>query len=218
MERRLDIRHMLRDVQRHFRDAAHLTGRDTASLSVLKAMARTPRHRFVPRAHQRRAYDDRALPIGSGQTISQPFIVALTAELLDLTPTSRVLDIGTGCGYAAAVMGQLAGEVHTVEVVPKLAEDATIRLQSLDLDNVYVHCADGNAGWPQAAPFDAIACAAAAPAIPPVWFDQLAPGGRLVAPVGGPHGQMLVRVIRDVQGRYQRQDVLPVAFVPLIHR
>jgi protein-L-isoaspartate(D-aspartate) O-methyltransferase len=195
----------------------HLAGRDIADPAVLHAMATVPRERFVPPWHRRQAYADHPLPIGDGQTISQPYVVALMAQLLQIAPDDRVLEIGTGSGYAAAVLGLLATEVHTVERIPMLAQRAAATLASLDLANVHVHTGDGSAGWPAAAPYDAILASAAAAEVPPALREQLAPEGRLVLPVGAAGGsQELVRIRRDTDGRAHEERLGPVSFVPLI--
>lgn len=192
----------------------HLRGRGIHDPRVLAAFERVPRHRFVPPELRAEAYDDAPLPIGSGQTISQPYIVALMSELLHLTGTERVLEVGTGSGYQAAILAHLAAEVHTVELLPALAEGARQVLESLRITNVHIHCADGSLGWPQAAPYQGILVAAAAPAVPPPLLEQLDEGGRLVLPVGARGFQRLETWQRRGE-RFESADILPVAFVPL---
>ena len=160
---------------------------------VLDAMQTLPRHSFVPTEDQRLAYSDSPLPIGYGQTISQPYIVALMIEMLALKGSEIVLEVGTGSGYQAAILAYLTREVHTIERHPGLARQATIILEHLGLHNVYVHVGDGSAGLPEYAPYDAIIVAAAAPKVPPALLDQLAPGGRLVIPIGMRDGQLVER-------------------------
>ena len=182
---------------------------------VLVAMARVPRHRFVPVEHGAVAYADQALPIAAGQTISQPFIVALMAAALRLRQGERVLEIGTGSGYAAAVLAQLVAEVYTVERHRTLALAATAIFDELGYANIWVLHSDGTRGWPRYAPFDAITVAAAGPHLPRPLLLQLADGGRLVMPVGGRDEQMLVRVTRRGD-RFHDESLGPVRFVPLI--
>ena len=182
---------------------------------VLEAMRRVPRHLFVPPDYREEAYGDFPLPIGQGQTISQPFIVAYMSALLNLKGNEKVLEIGTGSGYQAAVLAHLAREVHTVERLPHLALRASERLETLGLNNVAVHVGDGTLGWPENAPYDAIIVTAAAPKIPEPLLEQLAEGGRLVAPVGDRGFQHLERWTRH-QGALQREVLEPVAFVPLL--
>lgn len=182
---------------------------------VLDAMARVPRHLFVPAEEQPRAYGDHALPIDEGQTISQPFVVALMAQALQLQPRDRVLEIGAGSGYAAAVLSLLGGEIYTIERKPALAHSAEQRLRELGYTNIHVLAADGTAGLPEYAPFDAIIVSAAAPWVPRPLREQLAEGGRLVIPVGGREAQILLRLTRvDHQTRTERLG--EVRFVPLI--
>ncbi len=183
---------------------------------VLVALRAVPRHLFVPPEQQRWAYADGPLPIGHGQTISQPYIVARMSELLGLQGDEKVLEVGTGSGYQAAILGHLAREVHTVERVPQLAQQAAERLAALGLENVHVHIGDGTLGWPAAAPYDAILVAAAAPRVPPALLEQLAVGGRLVIPVGDRYHQVLERWTRHAPDRVQVERFEPVAFVPLI--
>ena len=183
---------------------------------VLSAMGRVAREAFVPPHLEDMAYEDGPLPIGEGQTISQPYVVALMAEAAEVGPEDRVLDVGTGSGYAAAVLALLAAEVLSVERIEALAEGARGRLRQQGCDRVEVRCGDGTKGWPEAAPFDAILVAAGAPAVPDALLDQLAPGGRLVAPVGPPGDQRLLRLRRRADGSIERTDLGPVAFVPLI--
>lgn len=185
-----------------------------ASPRLIDALRRVPRHCFVPQNQRRAAYQDGPLPIGLGQTISQPYIVALMTDLLALTGPERVLEIGTGSGYQAAVLSLLAAEVHTLEQYPPLAEAAAAILAELGYHNVTVHTADGSIGWPAAAPYDAILVAAAAPTVPPALLDQLAPGGRLVIPVGDVSGQDLQRWTRAGDS-FQAESILRVSFVPL---
>ncbi len=182
---------------------------------VLAAMARVPRHRFVAAPHEPIAYSDQALPIASGQTISQPYIVALMTQALALSDNDRVLEIGTGSGYAAAVLAHLAGAVYTVERHRDLSRSAKHRLVQLGYRSIHVGTGDGTRGWPDHAPFDAISVAAGGPHIPRSLLDQLADGGKLVMPVGQRDEQQLVRVTR--RGTAFEEELLgPVRFVPLI--
>ncbi|HCE16798.1 MAG TPA: protein-L-isoaspartate O-methyltransferase [Anaerolinea thermolimosa] len=181
---------------------------------VLEALRNVPRHLFVPPEERRYAYHDGPLPIGEGQTISQPYIVAVMTELLELQGDENVLEIGTGSGYQAAVLGRLARTVHTVERYARLAQRAEEILRSQGINNVFVHVGDGSLGWPAHAPYHAIVVTAAAPVVPPALLDQLLPGGRLVIPVGGPEGQMLERWVRKAD-HLEREVLFAVAFVPL---
>jgi protein-L-isoaspartate(D-aspartate) O-methyltransferase len=184
---------------------------------VLDAMRQVPREAFVPEELAARAYDDTPLPIPGGQTISQPYIVALMAEAATILPDDRVLDVGTGSGYAAAVLSLLAEDVYSIERDPGLAAAARERLARLGCINVTVRHGDGSRGWPEAAPFDAILAAAATPVVPPDLCRQLAIGGRLVIPVGdGSHGQRLLRIVRTGDTDYEEEDLGRVAFVPLV--
>ncbi len=182
---------------------------------VLAAMARVPRELFVPESERALAYSDRALPIGFDQTISQPYMVAATCELLGLSGDERVLDVGTGSGYAAAVLAELAAEVVTIERLPALAERARLVLAAAGYERVEVRVGDGSLGTPDRAPFHAIAVAAAAPRVPDALYEQLAPGGRLAVPLGSRGGQRLVLVVRTPEGPAERRS-LPCRFVPLI--
>ncbi len=193
-----------------------LRRRGISEPSVLAAFANVPREEFVDADQREHAYDDAPLGIGHGQTISQPYVVAITVEALALRGHERVLEIGTGSGYAAAVLSRLAREVHTVERIEALARSASERLARLGYDNVHVHHADGSLGWPAAAPYEAIAVAAGAPRPPPPLLEQLAIGGRLVLPTGGDRDQRLVRITRRDEATYAEDDLGPVRFVPLL--
>jgi len=182
---------------------------------VLEALRKVPRHEFIQENHHSEAYDDHPLPIGSGQTISQPYIVALMTEQLALKGGEKVLEIGTGSGYQAAILAELAREVHSVERVPDLAEKARENLNRVGVKNVSVHVGDGTLGWLEDAPYDAIIITAGTPTMPEGLADQLAEGGRLVAPVGSRWRQMLELWIKR-EGQIQKREVLPVVFVPLI--
>jgi protein-L-isoaspartate(D-aspartate) O-methyltransferase len=195
--------------------AALLRRRGIADERVLAAIGEVPRELFVPEDLRRSAYDDRALPIGHGQTISQPFMVATICEALELQGDERVLDVGTGSGYQAAVLAELADEVVTVERVPELAEQARATLAHVGYDRVEVRQGDGTLGVPDRAPFDGIAVAAAAPAVPEALYDQLAEGGRIVVPVGSLRDQWLQVVVRGPEGPRVARSV-PCRFVPLI--
>ena len=193
-----------------------LRARGIADEAVLAAMERVPRELFVPEALRDEAYSDAALPIGGGQTISQPYMVALTLQQLALQGTERVLDVGTGSGYQAAVLAELAAEVHSIERIPELADYARANLRAAGYaDRVELHLGDGSLGLPEHAPYAAIAVAAAALEPPPALYDQLEPRGRLVVPVGGPGGQWLEVVVRTPEGPAVRRTV-PCRFVPLV--
>lgn len=181
---------------------------------VLEALARVPRHRFVPEARQAMAYSDGPLPIGHNQTISQPYIVALMSALLRLEGSERVLEIGAGCGYQTAVLAELAAGVYAVEIVEELARRARTTLTELGYENVHVRSGDGRRGCPEEAPFDAILAAAAPASIPQALVDQLRPGGRLVLPVGEA-SQDLLLLEKDPAGQLQRRSVTGVRFVPM---
>jgi protein-L-isoaspartate(D-aspartate) O-methyltransferase len=208
---------LLRQIADDAAETASWTGRALFSPPVMDAMRWVPRHAFVAEADQRYSYDNRPLAIGFGQTISQPYIVAVMTELLDLDPEDRVLEVGTGSGYQTAVLARLARMVYSLEVVPELAVVARHRLAELGYTNVAVREGDGFEGWPKQAPFQAIIVTAAPMAIPPALVEQLAAGGRLVVPVG-PAGdtQMLYRCCKRTDGSLQTERKLPVAFVPMV--
>ena len=188
--------------------------RDVWDPRVLEAMRRVPRHAFVPAALQTEAYADRPLPIGYGQTISQPYVVAFMTEQLALQPGERVLEIGTGSGYQAAVLAELAHEVRSIEIVPELAERASRDLARLRYTNVFVRAGDGYLGWPEAAPFDAIIVTCAPDHVPRPLVDQLREGGRMIIPVGD-QGSQSLHLLRKAGGRVEERAVLPVRFVPM---
>jgi len=181
---------------------------------VLAAMRKVPRHLFVEAAERGSAYEDHPLPIGGQQTISQPYIVALMSELLGLAPDSRVLEIGTGSGYQSAVLGELAREVYSIEIIPELARSAAEKLRTLGYANVIVREGDGYRGWPEKAPFDGIIVTAAPPRIPEPLLDQLAPGGRMVIPVGGFFQELKV-FTKGADGSVGEKGIIPVRFVPM---
>ncbi|NQU10498.1 protein-L-isoaspartate(D-aspartate) O-methyltransferase [bacterium] len=186
---------------------------------VLRALRRVPRHEFVPADRRDQAYADGPLPIGHGQTISQPYIVALMTEVLQLKPSHKVLEIGTGSGYQAAVLAEVTDQVYTMEIIEPLALSATDRLKRLGYDKVHVRFADGYHGWPEHAPFDAIIVTAAADLVPPPLLDQLKPGGRMVIPLGGPfQRQWLVLIEKDAAGKVSTRTITGVAFVPFTRR
>lgn len=191
-----------------------LRGRDIVDSRVLAAMADVPRHCFVPEWQRSAAYEDRPLPLAHGQTISQPYIVALMTQLARPDVEARALDVGTGSGYQAAVLSRLCQSVESVEIVPELAEEARRRLASLGCDNVRVHCADGYCGWPDAAPYDLIIAAAAPDHVPPRLVEQLAEGGRLVLPVGRAAQQLLL-IEKFADGELRRRFFGAVRFVPM---
>jgi protein-L-isoaspartate(D-aspartate) O-methyltransferase len=197
--------------------AEHLVGRGIRDAAVLKAMREVPREEFLAPELERFAYEDGPLPIEEGQTISQPYIVAYMVEALELTGRERVLEIGTGSGYAAAVLSLCAAEVFSVERIATLAQTARNRLQELGYRNVLVHLGDGTLGWQEHAPYDAMVVTAGAPEVPAGLLEQLATGGRLVIPVGPtPHLQDLIRVRRLANGEFRREELCGVRFVPLI--
>ena len=191
-----------------------LIDRNIRDERVLEAMRTVPRHAFVPLEYRHMAYSDGPLPIGSGQTISQPYIVALMTQMLRLNGDECVLEVGTGSGYQAAVLARLVKQVHTVERYAELAEQAAAVLHSLGLDNVHVHIGDGSLGLPELAPFQSIIVTAAAPEVPPTLLEQLDEGGRLVVPVGGRMNQFLELWERH-GAKFEQYVLVPVAFVPL---
>ena len=190
-----------------------IAARGVKDLRVLAAMGKVPRHRFVPPTQAGNAYDDRPLPIGHGQTISQPYIVAYMTELLRLQPGARVLEVGTGCGYQAVILGEIAREVYTIEIVKALADSAQAVVAELGYRNIHVRHGDGYGGWPDQAPFDGIVVTAAPDHVPPALVAQLAVGARLVIPVGDMDQE--IRVITKTASGQREERLIPVRFVPL---
>ena len=212
---RLDC--LLDEIRQEVQDTRRFTGRPALDDRVLAALRKVPRHRFVPKKLQDCAYLNDPLPIGHGQTISQPYIVAIMTDLVQPQADFVVLEIGTGSGYQTAILAELVQQVYSLEIVDELAETARDRLQRLGYTNVEVRSGNGHFGWPEHAPYDAIVVTAAASGIPPPLIEQLKPGGTLIIPVGDRYfGQALIVVKKDNKGRIDQKNVLPVAFVPLI--
>jgi protein-L-isoaspartate(D-aspartate) O-methyltransferase len=207
-ERQEERRRMVRE---------QIKARGVGDPRVLAAMLKVPRHCFVPLGERLLAYADHPLPIGYGQTISQPYVVALMSEALKLKPADKVLEIGTGSGYQAAVLAELAGEVYSIEIVPELGKRAAQTLITAGYGNIHLRIGDGYKGWPQAAPFDAIILTAAPQEIPPALIAQLAPGGRMILPLGPTGGtQELLLLHKDQNGRISRENLGFVRFVPMV--
>lgn len=211
-----DLDFLLAEIRAEVAATRHLTGRPALEQRVMDALGRVPRHAFVADELRNGAYANRPLPIGHGQTISQPYIVALMTDLIQPRLQDVVLEIGTGSGYQAAVLSLLVKRVYSMEIVAELASEASARLQRLGYDNVEVRAGNGRLGWPEHAPYDAILVTAAARSIPSALIEQLKPGGTLVIPVGAHHAaQDLVVVSKQENGRVEERCVLPVVFVPL---
>jgi protein-L-isoaspartate(D-aspartate) O-methyltransferase len=211
-----ELDYLLDEIREEVWATRDYTGRPALGDRVMEALRKVPRHEFVPVELQAGAYANHPLPIGHGQTISQPYIVALMTDLIRPRPDAVVLEIGTGSGYQAAILSRLVNRVYSMEIVEALAAAAGERLRRLGYDNVEVRAGNGCLGWPQHAPFDAILVTAAASRIPPALIEQLRPGGILVMPVGAQHaGQELIAVRKQVSGAIEETRVLPVVFVPL---
>jgi len=209
---------MVAEVEAMYAETAAETGLARMSPEVRAALGKVERHRFVPSDAQAHAYDNHPLPIGAGQTISQPYIVALSADLIEARPGRTVLEIGTGSGYQAAILAEIVERVFSIEVVQELARGAAARLEELGYANAEVRTGDGYLGWPEKAPFDAIVVTAAAPEIPAALVEQLKPGGRMVIPLGERWGaQELALLVKRDDGEVERRSVLPVRFVPMVH-
>lgn len=211
------IKQMLETIASEAKYTASYTGRAQFNERVMQAMAEVPREKFVPAAIKAFAYDDNALSIGYGQTISQPYIVALMTDLLDLSPDNIVLEIGTGSGYQAAILAKLVKQVYTIERVTELCLSTQKLLAALGYHNIETRCNNGYYGWQEKAPFDAVIVTAAATHIPPALIEQLKPGGRMVIPIGLPYmHQELMLLVKQQDGSTQTEPILGVAFVPLV--
>jgi len=209
--------HMVAEIDAMYAETRGETGFAAMSPAVRAALGKVERHRLVPPEVAREAYRNHPLPIGEGQTISQPYIVALSTDLIDPKPGQVVLEVGTGSGYQAAVLAEIVRQVYSIEIVPSLARTAQARLAELGYRNIEVRIGDGYAGWPDKGPFDGIVVTAAAPRVPPALIEQLKPGAKMVIPVGGQWGvQELAVITRRADGGFDRRDVLPVRFVPLV--
>jgi protein-L-isoaspartate(D-aspartate) O-methyltransferase len=207
---------MIKDIEADVRLTSFYINKKELDPKVMDAMRKVPRHEFVPRQERREAYENRPLPIGHGQTISQPYIVALMTDLLEPKRQHKVLEVGTGSGYQAAILAELAAEVFTIEIIEPLGNVAKERLKQLNYKNVHVRIGDGYYGWEEHGPFDGIVVTAAASHIPPPLIQQLKPGGRMVIPVGSRFMvQQLVVVEKDAKGKLTTRQILPVRFVPL---
>lgn len=208
---------MLREIAADVCRLADELGKPSLDSQTMAAMAEVPRHEFVPAERRGLAYINHALPLAQGQTISQPFIVALMTDLLAVGAADTVLEIGTGSGYQAAVLAELVKQVYSVEFIAELGEQALAKLRSLGYDNIEVRIGDGNKGWPEHAPYDGVIVTAAAEHIPQALIEQLKPGGRLVIPIGAPYEtQWLTVVEKNEAGATRERRLLPVAFVPLV--
>jgi protein-L-isoaspartate(D-aspartate) O-methyltransferase len=213
------MRRMLADIRAEVAYTARMIGKDALDERVMDAMAKVPRDEFVPEEMKSAAFDNGPLPIGHGQTISQPYIVALMSDLLATESDHRVLEIGTGSGYQTAVLSLLCDTVYSMDLIPALTQSAAARLVRLGYRNVQTRSGNGYRGWPEHAPYDGIIVTAAASHVPEALIEQLKPGGRLVIPVGQPYmAQELMLVSKDAQGRTDTREILGVAFVPLIDR
>lgn len=211
----LPRKQMLAEIEEGLRTTSRYIDKKSFDMQVMQAMDTVPRHEFVPEGLRVKAYDDRPLPIGHGQTISQPYIVALMTDLLQAQPEHRVLEIGTGSGYQAAVLSQLVKQVYSIEIIEPLGHSTTQLLDRLGYKNIETRIADGYDGWPQQAPFDSIIVTAAISHIPPPLVQQLKKGGRMIIPVGSRfQTQYLTLVEKDKQGAISTRQILPVAFVP----
>jgi protein-L-isoaspartate(D-aspartate) O-methyltransferase len=212
-----DMQTMLADIRRETAYTSLFTGREKLSERVMEAMSEVPREKFIPPALTERAFNNGPLPIGSGQTISQPFIVALMTDLLEVGEQTSILEIGTGSGYQTAVLSLLAEKVYSVEIIPSLSEEAEARFKEMHYDNIKTRIGNGYEGWPEFAPYDGIIVTAAAPHIPDALINQLKPGGRLVIPVGVPHAhQELMLLEKHQKDKVRSNKILDVAFVPLM--
>jgi protein-L-isoaspartate(D-aspartate) O-methyltransferase len=210
------LQRMLSDIEMEVNLTRHLIGKDALDDRVMAAIKQVPRHEFLPAGFRFLAYDNGPAPIGSGQTISQPYIVALMSDLLDTRPTDTILEIGTGSGYQAAILSRLVKQVYSLEIIAELSTQARRRLKKLGYNNVTVHSGDGHSGWPEHAPFDGIIVTAAAPYIPQPLIDQLRVGARLVIPVGLPFSyQELMVIEKKADGTIELRTILGVSFVPL---
>ena len=208
---------MIHHIKEDTRRTAEMTGRPRLDERVLTAMTEVPRHLFIPEGQRARAYDNTPQPLSHGQTISQPFIVALMTDLLNPQPDHSVLEVGTGSGYQAAILARLVRKVYSLERIAALAQQAAQRLQELAFNNIEIRVHDGHDGWSAHAPFDGIMVTAAATRVPPALITQLKNGGRLVIPVGLAHRtQNLLLILKDERGRVSTHNILPVAFVPLL--
>ena len=207
---------MVSEVDALYAETRAETGLSSMSPAVRAALGKVERHRLVPASQVPLAYRNHPLPIGSGQTISQPYIVALSADLLKADSNSVVLDVGTGSGYQAAVLAEIVKQVYSIEIVETLGKTAAARLAEMGYRNIEVKIGDGYRGWPEKAPFDGIVVTSAAPRVLPALVEQLKPGGRMVIPVGGGDIQYLKLVIKHADGGYDERNVLPVRFVPLV--
>lgn len=211
-----DLDCLLDEIREEVRETQLLTGRPALEQRVMEALRQTPRDEFVPHELRNGAYANRPLPIGHGQTISQPYIVALMTDLIHPRPGDVVLEIGTGSGYQAAILSQLVNRVYSMEIIEELAADAGARLRRLGYDNIEVRAGNGRLGWPEHAPYDAIIVTAAASGIPAALIEQLKPGGTLVIPIGSQHAAQDLRVVmKREDGGVEERQVLPVVFVPL---
>ncbi len=211
-----DLEGMLRDIRAEADYVCRMAGRGQLNAETLSAMRRVPRQQFVSKSFRTHAYENSPLPIGSGQTISQPFIVALMTDLVAPQTSDRVLEVGTGSGYQTAVLSQLAGELYSIEILPELAQASQHRLEQMGCRNIRIRVGNGYNGWPENAPFDVIMVTGAVETIPAALVDQLSPGGRMILPVGQHrYTQDLILLRKDLHGEVQTTSLLPVTFVPL---
>ena len=211
-----EVAGMIAAIHSEVLETSHYLGKRSLDPRVIDALARVPRHRFVPASQRHLSYGNFPVPIGYEQTISQPYIVAVMTDLLAITPQARILEIGTGCGYQTALLVQLAKEVFSIEIISELSKQADHVLRDLGYTKLHLRCGDGQFGWPEEAPFDGILTTAASPRIAPKLIAQLKVGGRLIGPVGPAQGrQMLVEVVRASKDQIVTREILPVLFVPM---